>query len=230
MKTPELKPARGPEFGLQMGFIFAAAMALGVAYNDVSPLGVRAARREGTASPQTIALATRSAGTPSAMPAPLLPTVARTGDVNQTVSMNLEMSGTSPGTPLTASAVDPAPASTPPAMQFSELTWGQVKPLVAAGKVVLLDARLKANYELSHIPGAISFPFTSPAVDVQLFALKYPKQTQFVVYCGSEQCHMSHQMAEVLFKICGYTNVSEMPGGYAEYLAAEPAGAPAEAR
>jgi hypothetical protein len=37
-------------------------------------------------------------------------------------------------------------------------------------------------------------------------------------------------MAEVLFTICGYTNVSEMPGGYAEYLASEPAGAQAQAR
>ena len=41
------------------------------------------------------------------------------------------------------------------------------------------------------------------------------------------ECHLSHQVAEVLVKICGYTNVSEMPGGYAEYLAAEPAGTPA---
>jgi len=226
MTTLELKPARGPGLGLQIGLILVAAVVLGAAYNAVSPLGVRAGRRGGTASPQSIALATPLAPTPISIPAPLLPTVARTGDVNQTVSMNLEMAGTSPGTPPTAPAVNPAPASVPPEMQFSELTWLQVKPLVAAGKVVLIDARLKANYDLSHIPGAISFPATSPAVDVQQFALKYPKQTQFVVYCGSEQCHMSHQMAEVLFKICGYTNVSEMPGGYAEYLAAEPAGAP----
>jgi hypothetical protein len=67
-------------------------------------------------------------------------------------------------------------------------------------------------------------------VDVQQFALKYPKATPFVVYCGSDQCHLSHQMAEVLFTICGYTNVSVMPGGYAEYLAGEPAGAQAQAR
>ncbi len=230
MNAPEFKPAPGPELGLQMGLILVAAVALGVAYNAASPLGVRAGRRGETASPPSVALATSLAGTPSAIPAPLLPTGARTVDVNQTVSMNLEMAGASPGPPPTASAVNPAPASTPPAMQFSELTWVQVKPLLAAGKVVLLDARLKAHYDLSHIPGAISFPANSSAVDVQLLALKYPKQTQFVVYCGSEQCHLSHQMAEVLFKICGYTNVSEMPGGYAEYLAAEPAGGPATPR
>jgi rhodanese-related sulfurtransferase len=227
MTTPELKPARGPGLGLQIVLILVAAVALGVAYNHASPLGLRPARRGETASPQSDGRPTPSARMPLAIPAPLLPTVARTGDVNQTVSMNLEMAATSPGPPPTASAVNPAPGSSPPAMQFSELTWVQVKPLVVAGKVLLVDARLKANYELSHIPGAISFPFTSSAVDVQLFALKYPKQTQFVVYCGSEQCHLSHQVAEVLFMICGYTNVSEMPGGFAEYLAAEPAGASA---
>jgi len=217
MKTLDLKPARGPELGLQMGVILVAAVALGVAYNNASPLGVRAARRGQVASPQSDRT---EVGVPPASP------VARTGDANQTVSISLEMARGSPGTPPTASPVNPAAGSVPPAMQFAELTWVQVKPLLAAGKIVLLDARVKAQYDLSHIPGAISFPFTSPAVDVQLFALKYPKETQFVVYCGSEQCHLSHQVAEVLFKICGYTNVSEMPGGYAEYLAAEPAGAP----
>ena len=227
MNTQEFKPARGSELGLQMGVILVAAVALGAAYNNSSPLGVRAARHRETASPPSVALATPMAGTSVAIPAPLLPTVARTGYVNQTVSMSLEMAGASPGTPPAASAVNGTPASTPPAMQFPELTWVQVKPLVAAGKVVLLDARLKAHYDLEHIPGAISFPLASPAVDVQLFALKYPKETQFVVYCGAEQCHLSHQMAEVLVKICGYTNVSEMPGGYAEYLAAQPVGAAA---
>jgi len=221
MNTPGSKSARTPGVGLQMSLILVAAVALGAAYNNASPLGVRAARRGETASPQSVAPVTRSAGMPFASPAPLLPT----DYVNQTVSMNLEIAGTSSGPPPTAPAVNPGPASKPSAMQFSELSWAQVKPLVAAGKVVLLDARLQAHYDLSHIPGAISLPFNSPAVNVQLFALRYPKQTQFVVYCGSEQCHLSHQVAEVLVRICGYTNVSEMPGGYAEYLAVEPAGA-----
>ncbi len=214
MNTLEFRSARGPELGLQMGVILVAALALGVAYNNVSPLGVRTARHGESLQPDG-----SGAGNPSAGPAVLA------GDVNQTVSMSLEIAGPSPSTPPPASAINPAPVPTPPAMQFAELTWAQVKPLLAAGQIVLLDARVKAQYDLSHIPGAISFPFTSPAADVQLFALKYPKETHFVVYCGSEQCHLSHEMAEVLFKICGYPNVSEMPGGYAEYLAAELAGA-----
>jgi len=214
MNTPDFKPASGSELGLQMSLILVAAVALGVAYNNASPLRVRAARRGETVSPPFVR---SGVGVPPAALA------ARTDNVNQTVSMNLEMAGASLGTTRPASLVNPSPGSTPPGMQFPELPWAQVKPLVAAGKVVLIDARLKAQYDLSHIPGAISFPGNSPAVDVQQFAFKYPKETQFVVYCGSEQCHMSHQMAEVLFKICGYTNVSEMPGGYAEYLAAEPA-------
>ncbi len=31
---------------------------------------------------------------------------------------------------------------------------------------------------------------------------------------------MSHALAESLIKICGFTNVSNMPGGYVEYTLA----------
>ena len=212
--------------GLQMLGIAAVAMALGVAYNSASPLGVRAAHKSESAKPNPVADNSTMVSSLRA-PAPL----PKTGHVNQTVSMTLEMAGAPAAGSLPANTANPAsapaanaaanPANT---MQFPEMTWTQVKTLLAANKVVLVDARLKANYDVSHIPGAISFPANSTALEVQLFAARYPKDTPFVIYCGSEQCHMSHQLAEVFFKICGYTNVSAMPGGFAEYLAAEPAG------
>jgi rhodanese-related sulfurtransferase len=63
-------------------------------------------------------------------------------------------------------------------------------------------------------------PATSSVEELQAFVTKYPKSTAFVTYCGSDSCHVSRQLAEVLINICGYTNVSEMPGGYAEYTIA----------
>ena len=86
-----------------------------------------------------------------------------------------------------------------------------------------MDARLKANYDIGHIPGAILLPATSSAEELRAFAEKYPKSTAFVTYCGSDSCHMSHQLAEALIKICGFTHVSNMPGGYAEYTIANAA-------
>jgi rhodanese-related sulfurtransferase len=109
-------------------------------------------------------------------------------------------------------------------MKIPELKWPEVKALLAEKKIVLVDARLKANYDISHIPGAISLPATALAPELQAFATAYPKETHFVTYCGSDSCHMSHALAESLVKICGYTNVSEMPGGWAEFNVAEPGG------
>lgn len=176
--------------------ILLAAVVLGVAYNSFSPLGVRAPRPEETS--------TVSAPSPAAtIPSPPVPVA-----------------------PPPAPAV-PAPIPTPAVAQpqFPELKWAEVKTLLAQNKIVLVDARLKATYDISHIPGAISLPATSPAVELQAFATKYPKDTRFVTYCSSESCDMSLTLAQSLYKICGYTNVSHMPGGFVEYQTAEAANA-----
>ena len=207
----------------QLGGILAASVALGLAYNNASPLGLKTASEERTEAPiSDITRAIRS------IPPP---TTVRTGYFNETVAMNLELPNSpAPSIPQAAPApVQPTPTAVPadPAhghMTFPPLKWPEVKAMLAAKSIILVDARLKANYDVSHIPGSISLPATSPATDLQAFATKYPKDTHFVVYCGSQSCHMSRSLAENLVKICGYTNVSEMPGGFAEFIIAEPGG------
>ena len=114
----------------------------------------------------------------------------------------------------------PAAPTQPAALNIPSLKWPEVKAQLDAGKIVLVDARLKANFDIGHIPGAVLLPATSTADELRAFAEKYPKTTAFVTYCGSESCHMSHALAESLIKICGFTNVSNMPGGYVEYTLA----------
>ena len=58
------------------------------------------------------------------------------------------------------------------------------------------------------------------AAEVKAFARSYPATTAFVVYCGSESCNASRLTSEALVRVGGLTNVSDMPGGYAEFLAA----------
>ena len=58
--------------------------------------------------------------------------------------------------------------------------------------------------------------------DPVAFAAKYPKHTAFVVYCSSATCPDSRQLVERLIQSGGFADVSNMPGGYAEYRAAEP--------
>ncbi len=174
--------------------ILATAMLLGLIYNNSSPLGVRATR---ATAPETAENAPK-----------------RMGFVNESISLTLEEAR---GTIAPALAAPPAKV-----LDFPHLTWVQVKPLVAAGKVVLVDARAKTNYDLDHIPGAVSLPATSSAAEVLTFAKAYPKSTAFVSYCGSESCNASRQTSEALARIGGFVNVSDMPGGYAEFLAAKP--------
>lgn len=196
MKSSELAsttpdPAAVP--WCQVAGILVAAMVLGLIYNHASPLGVRATRPD-----------TDMAAAPA-------PAIKRMGFVNETVSLSLESAATT-----SAPVIVPAAALNTP-----HLAWAQIQPLVTAGKVVLVDARAKATYNLGHIPGAVSLPSTSSADEVKAFARAYPSMTAFVVYCGSESCNASRQTAEALVRVGGFTSVSDMPGGYAEFLAAK---------
>jgi len=141
-----------------------------------------------------------------------------------------------PALPLTASI--PTNSATAPATPValaanpsaSTLRWVEVKSLLAAGHVVLVDARATAAYEIEHIPGAVSLPVSSAPAEFLAFATKYPKDIAIIVYCKSDQCDESHELAETLRRDLGFTNVKEMPGGFAEYRVAEGKPAPSDAK
>ena len=111
----------------------------------------------------------------------------------------------------------PASVSTPGDL-IPVLTWPQAKPLLAAGKILLIDGRTPAAYQIEHIPGAISLSVKSPPAEFAAFVTNYPKGTNIVVYCGSDMCDLSHELAVKLVRELGFTNVQEMPGGITEYL------------
>lgn len=116
-----------------------------------------------------------------------------------------------------------AAATTPPVIA-TPISWAEAKPMVAAGEVVLVDARPKALYEASHIPGAISFPEASPAEDLQAFQQKYGKASKLIIYCGSQSCSLSKRLADRLVQQHGYTAVRFMTGGFQEWQKAELSG------
>ena len=202
-------PAEALLLWRQVLAILVAATVLGLLYNQASPLGVRAS-------------------VPAAMadtnkPAESVP--KRMGFVNETLSLTLEASDQTPapGTaPNRAAPPAPPPAVAPAqALDIPDITWVGVKPLLAAGKIVLVDARPKSAYDVGHIPGAVSLSSNSQAADVQVFARAYPPNTAFVAYCGSESCHASRQILDALVRLGGFTHVSDMRGGYAEFLATQ---------
>jgi rhodanese-related sulfurtransferase len=141
--------------------------------------------------------------------APNLPTNSRALAPQLTTSV-----ATNPSTETTTSATSVTNASD------AALLWVQVKPLLATGQILLVDARAKMAYDIEHIPGAVSLPVESAPADFIAFAMKHPKDTAIVVYCGSDNCDLSHELAEKLRTDLGYTNVREMPGGIAEWRVA----------
>jgi rhodanese-related sulfurtransferase len=197
--TPQHTPETGSaKTWLQAACIFASAVALGLVYNSASPLGVRPNAPQVTET------------------APEKPAVPRTGYFNETLSMKLE---SSPGTPAPR-ANNPAPA---PQAAIPALSWPQVKSLLDAGKIILVDSRPKSAFDLGHIPGAVSLSSTAPLTEFHAFAAKHPKDTALVVYCNSTTCRSSQQLAHQLISLGKFTNVSEMPGGFAEYTVAQAA-------
>jgi rhodanese-related sulfurtransferase len=95
-----------------------------------------------------------------------------------------------------------------------------VKPLLAAGKLVMIDARAASAYQAEHIPGAMSLPAGSPTAEVSAFVAKHGKNTPYVIYCGSGQCGLSKMAADALISQ-GCSNVKVMPGGFSEYRVSE---------
>jgi len=191
---PDSGSASSAKLWFQAACIFAAAMVLGVVYNGASPLGLRPHETNAAAS------------------GPAEPSVPRTGVFNETLSMTLE---TAQGSTL------PAPVAAAPQSHIPTRTWPQVKTMLEAGKIVLVDSRPKSAYDLGHIPGAVLLPANAPLTELQAFAAKYSKDTPLVVYCNSSTCRSSQQLARQLLALGQFTNVSEMPGGFAEYTMAQ---------
>ena len=193
---------------LQAACIFAAALVFGVFYNGLSPLGVRP-------PPPTPAGAVAVAGAVSDVVV-AKPGLVHPGVFNETVSMTLEGAA--------GSVAQPAPAHPMPAVAQTEvprLTWPQVRGLLEAKAIVLVDARPKVAFDLGHIPGAVCLPSNAPLPELQAFATGLPKDSALVIYCGANTCGASQHLARQLAAVGGFRSISEMPGGFAEYTLAQ---------
>ena len=95
------------------------------------------------------------------------------------------------------------------AAETGELTIPELKALIAAKTVTLLDANGTASWKEGHIPGAIDFA----ANKEKLGDLLPPdKGALIVAYCGSPKCG-AYQAAVKAAVDLGYTNVKHLPAG-----------------
>ncbi len=83
-----------------------------------------------------------------------------------------------------------------------------VKNLMEDGDITLLDVRREADYEISHIPSAISIPKDSLADNLD----KLDKNIPTIVYSYNQQCHLSYKAALILADY-GYPSIV-LEGGF----------------
>ncbi|MFH0809897.1 MAG: rhodanese-like domain-containing protein [Pseudomonadota bacterium] len=92
----------------------------------------------------------------------------------------------------------PQKKAIPPAPKTSgELSPLEAQRLLASGAVAL-DARRPEDYAAGHIPGAINLPaeeFDRCFPDVQP---RLSPAVPLVLYCGGEDCSLSHELAAIL--------------------------------
>lgn len=176
-----------------MALMLIAAVIIGLAYNSITPLGV--------------VFGATTATPPDSDSAPAV----QNRDAVQFINASLKTGNVfGQGTFLLAKGPG-----------RKNLTWPETKALLAGNEIVLVDARDAIAYQTEHIPGAISLPATSTKAQLADFASKYPPDTALVIYCNSKRCPLGHDLAKTLRSQWHYTNIRLMPGGFAEYRAAQ---------
>ena len=112
-----------------------------------------------------------------------------------------------------------------------EVSWDA--PPVAADEVVLeealgwgeallwVDARPDADFAKEHVPGALALNEDRWGELLPLFLTTWAPEKRTVVYCSSQSCAASHEVARRLREEAGLKNVFVLHGGWESWLEAK---------
>jgi len=84
----------------------------------------------------------------------------------------------------------------------------ELKKFMDKGGIRIVDVRSTADYQISHIPGAISIPKDELEKNLE----KLSKEEITIVYCYNQQCHLG-EIACLILADYGYP-VMHMEGGF----------------
>lgn len=102
----------------------------------------------------------------------------------------------------------------PASLKPGEVCLQQVTP---DAKVLWVDARLRKDWEKTGVPGSALWNL-DPAEDMQAFeaeiATRIMETPRVIVYCGDENCGLSHQVAERIRGLQLGAEVSVLRGGW----------------
>ena len=93
---------------------------------------------------------------------------------------------------------------------FKQIDVQEVKAIIAAGQVTVVDIRDKASYEQAHIQGAVHVDDAS----IEGFLERSDKSKSLICYCYHG---FSSQSAAGFFKSQGFKDVYSMRGGFEEW-------------
>ena len=110
-----------------------------------------------------------------------------------------------------------------PAFAFAEIkneNVAKLEELIKSGKYTVINVRTKEEYDAGHIKGALNFDYYNDDFEEKIEEALKDKDKPYIVYCRSGM--RSLYSAEILEEL-GYTNVTNMKGGF---LAWQSAGKP----
>ena len=85
------------------------------------------------------------------------------------------------------------------------------------GKVLWIDARSRSDWQKTGVQGSLLWNL-DPAEDMQAFeaevAMRLMETPRVIVYCGDENCGISHQVAERIRALQMGAEVSVLRGGW----------------
>ena len=105
---------------------------------------------------------------------------------------------------------------------FARVTWNEARPRVKSGQWLLIDARSEAQFNTSHLPGAVSLPANSFPEALEFFAAEHGTNRPAVIYCDSAGCDVSAELAARLRRELGWLEVRILEGGFLEWRRKQP--------
>jgi rhodanese-related sulfurtransferase len=100
-------------------------------------------------------------------------------------------------------------AATLSAAEFPDITIADLKTVIEAKQVTVIDVNGTESYKAGHIPGAIDFDATKGELAK---LLPKDKDALVVAYCGGPRCGAYQEAAKAAKKL-GYKNVKHLSAG-----------------
>jgi len=84
-------------------------------------------------------------------------------------------------------------------------------------QAIFIDSRSREEYQLGHIPGAVSLPLVEAKREKIKFFENFPPGTALVIYCEGGDCQTSLNLGKILYQR-GFKNIRIYSGGWTEWV------------